>query len=81
MELKYVSQSIGSDAALRSNRTFMELKSSESERLSLSDTVLIAPLWNWNKVISRSQVIILRRSNRTFMELKFHKRLRKTHIW
>ena len=46
MELKYVSQSIGSDAALGFNRTFMELKSFSIDDASQDDVVLIVPLWN-----------------------------------
>ena len=35
----------------------------------LSDTVLIVPLWNWNKIIIKLQLLIFS-FNRTFMELK-----------
>ena len=54
-----------------SNRTFMELKSRESNPEELGLLVLIAPLWNWNPTRQREYPWWYPRSNRTFMELKY----------
>ena len=52
-----------------SNRTFMELKYIWTGYSLIRQTVLIAPLWNWNYQTRKPYPLHLR-SNRTFMELK-----------
>ena len=53
-----------------SNRTFMELKSTEGKGEDKSEQVLIVPLWNWNQR-TLSWLNTPACSNRTFMELKY----------
>ena len=57
----------------RSNRTFMELKcTTRDTRQKRHITVLIVPLWNWNKWTT-SWSSRMSSSNRTFMELKYNR--------
>ena len=69
MELKFRKSLLSVAPMLRSNRTFMELKSPTYARGAISAKVLIVPLWNLNR---RQQITLMvaPRSNRTFMELK-----------
>ena len=53
-----------------SNRTFMELKYRSPASRPPSHGVLIAPLWNWNR-LRHWYHWGCPRSNRTFMELKY----------
>ena len=52
------------------NRTFMELKSTNVNRVHGSIVVLIVPLWNWNAPWGASAEGV-KSFNRTFMELKW----------
>ena len=52
MELKYMIGKGRGLATNSSNRTFMELKSNTSTKKGSSSTVLIAPLWNWNRYLA-----------------------------
>ena len=49
MELKFIIDIFVFNAKLRFNRTFMELKFKNTLTELVRSTVLIVPLWNWNK--------------------------------
>ena len=51
------------------NRTFMELKLRIDLTESITISVLIEPLWNWNYIAVMADTINIS-INRTFMELK-----------
>ena len=70
MELKYTTSLCEAPSFERSNRTFMELKCKIAKARSYGLSVLIVPLWNWNRrEFQRWKT--LEGSNRTFMELKW----------
>ena len=51
MELKHKDNRMIARLQYAFNRTFMELKQKEQKRLlNEFDSLLIAPLWNWNKI-------------------------------
>ena len=70
MELKYEYKDGDINPLPCSNRTFMELKCIFKSIASEQFTVLIVPLWNWNKSTVVDDSSIITSSNRTFMELK-----------
>ena len=69
MELKLSEQENTHRQGGSSNRTFMELKWKLIQAIIMYHSVLIVPLWNWNRFL----VVLAKEiesSNRTFMELK-----------
>ena len=74
MELKSLTTIVSIGTTEGSNRTFMELKSRFYSASTRADSVLIAPLWNWNTTTAKICEYVSQSSNRTFMELKSSRR-------